>query len=96
MRKKYFVIAGNHHQYLEFAKQKVTEGWPGDTTLSLSDFVYVSHSNTLRGYSKPHGFFVGTWRERKDIREILSLLAIAYANEETPKNLLNIMIEVLG
>ena len=95
MRKKYFVIAGNHHQYLEFAKEKVTKGWPGDTSMYLSDFVYVDHPQTLRGYINPRGFFIGSWRDRKDIRDILITLSVAYHDQIMHKNLIDICNEIL-
>ena len=72
---KTFVIAGNHEQARTWIKQNITDyanthgAWR-----SLSDYITVSGPEQLRGYSDPHGVFIGNWYERKDIREILTIL----------------------
>lgn len=102
MNGKWFVICGNNVQYLQFVKEKITEGWPGNTSLSMSNFIYVDHPDKLRGWTNPHGWFYGTWRNRKDIRDILINLSVAYRDEgdDSPngkmhQNLIDIMHEVL-
>lgn len=92
---KWFVIAGNNNQYLNFVKEKVTAGWPIDTSLSMSNFHYVDHPDKLRGFANPRGYFVGTWRERKDIKDIVSILAYSYTTEKMHDNLAKIIYEVL-
>lgn len=72
---KTFVIAGNHEQARNWIKQNITDyanthgAWR-----SLSDYIAVSGPEQLKGYSDPHGVFIGNWYERKDIREILTIL----------------------
>lgn len=95
MNGKWFVIAGNSQQYLEFVKRKVTEKWPNDTSVSMSNFIYVDHPEKLRGWTNPHGWFIGTWKERKDIKEVLINLSVAYHNETMHQNLIDILHEVL-
>lgn len=90
MRNKIYVICGNNHEFLDFARRKVSEGWPTDTSLSLSDFVYVNGEDRLRGIRNPHGYFYGRWRERKDIQLILRTLSVAYTTEPPSDNLLKI------
>ena len=41
-----------------------------------ADIVNVNNPRSLIGVSDPHGVFIGTWREREDIFEILDELAI--------------------
>lgn len=73
---KYFVIAGTRSEYMEFVHKKVNELLLS-TTVSFSDFVYVDSADNLRGYSNPKGWFVGSWREKKGINEIIVCLHIA-------------------
>lgn len=68
---KYHVIAGNVFEFDRFIKKKSAEMWnEGNTSISMSDFVYVSSVETLRGLSKIQGFYVGTWKNRSDVMEI--------------------------
>lgn len=86
MQGKYYVIAGNAIQGRDFTRRKALEMWnSGLTSISLSNFVYVFDVTVLRGVSDPHGFFIGTWRERKDIKEILYLLKVATHDRELIK-----------
>ena len=68
---KYHVIAGNVFEFDRFIKKKSAEMWnEGNTSISLSDFVYVSSVDTLKGLSEIQGFYVGTWKNRSDVMEI--------------------------
>jgi hypothetical protein len=88
MQEKYYVIAGNAQQATDFIKRKATEMWhDGYTSIALSNFVYVSSVLTLRGIRNPHGFFIGTWRDRRDIHEILYQLLILVHETETIEKL---------
>lgn len=79
MSDKYFVIAGNRSEYMDFVHKKVNE-LIHSTTISFSDFVYVDSSDNLRGIMDPKGWFVGSWREKKDINQIIMQLALAKRN----------------
>jgi hypothetical protein len=75
MTNKYYVIAGSHEEYKAFILRKAMEMTiDGNTSISLSDFVYVRGPETLRGLRNPHGFFVGTWQKKSDIKDILITL----------------------
>lgn len=92
---KYFVICGNQQQYSDFIKRKAIELFnQGDTNISLSDFVYVSGPEKLKGYSDPHGWLIGTWRELPDIKIILSVLVSQYRNELVPQSIMDAWEEV--
>lgn len=74
MSDKYFVVAGNRDQYLNFIKRKTAELWnQGYTSVTLSHFVYAT-PDSLRGCRNPGGWFIGTWYERPDAEEILKQL----------------------
>lgn len=77
MSKKYFVVAGNKEQYLTFIKKKCEELYNLGDEVSLSHFIYVNDINTLKGHTNPIGWFIGNWRERKDINEIIFQLMLA-------------------
>lgn len=74
---KIFVIAGTYDQYKVFAKQLADamneEGLP----VNRLDIVYISGPDTLKGYSNPWGYKVGTWAYRKDIKEIILQISLA-------------------
>ena len=77
---KIFVIAGNNAQFEEYKRRKIEEmlakGYVDYVDFRYDDIVYVSSANVLAGVSNPHGVFIGSWRERKDIHEILDRLMI--------------------
>jgi hypothetical protein len=63
---KTFIIAGNYNQFLNYTRDK-----------NRNDYVYVSSTDRLKGYSKPTGRFIGTWYQRKDLGDILDQLKVA-------------------
>lgn len=68
-----YVIAGTEVQAYEYINRKLQERISnGDT--KIDDYKYVHDANVLRGIEDPHGVFIGTWRARKDIRDIVSIL----------------------
>jgi len=62
-----YIIAGNIDQYRNWAADK----------MSVNHFLYVSGPDMIRGIENPHGIFIGTWYERKDIYDILLNLLTA-------------------
>ena len=75
---KIFVIAGNHHQFAKWRMEKLNDpAWMDKNDIfRTADIVSVENVRSLIGISDPHGVFIGTWRERDDILEILDELAI--------------------
>lgn len=95
MNGKYYVIAGNALQANEFIKRKAEEmWWAGYSSITLSNFVYVADVLTLKGVSEPHGFFVGTWRERQDILGILCQLMVTTQGKASIKKFIELEDEV--
>lgn len=72
-----WVIAGNHDQYQQYVNRKSKE-------IDGVKFSYVSRPETLRGFVNPHGVFIGSWRSRDDILEILEMLLVS-TNTDTSK-----------
>lgn len=75
---KKYVIAGNQKQALDWIKQDTYKRHSaGITDASMSDYVVVANVDRLRGVTDPHGVFIGTWRERDDVLEIVEALFMA-------------------
>ena len=76
MSDKYYVVAGNHDQYRDFIKKKAEELWADGVDVSLSRFVYAT-PDSIKGIHNPHGWFYGTWRNRKDIQQLVAIMKIS-------------------
>lgn len=63
-----YIIAGTKKEYDDFITKR---------NLSKLNYVFVDSANVLRGLKDIHGFYVGSWRERKDIEEIKLSIEIA-------------------
>lgn len=75
---KIYVIAGNKEQANSWIKSNLDKRMKsGETTLSWSDYVYLDSPLKLRGVQDPRGVFIGTWRDRPDIEELVEALFIA-------------------
>lgn len=66
-RKSIYIVAGT---YSEFKNYVITKVNTHDNSSEFHQYIYVHSADVLRGLSSLDGFFVGTWRERKDIPEI--------------------------
>ena len=76
---KIFVIAGNRAEADQWIKSHLEKrAMIGVTTLSWSDYVVVTDVTRLKGYSDPHGVFIGTWRQRKDMEGIFQQLLVSH------------------
>lgn len=61
-----FIVAGTAEE---------AETWMLNNNLKHGDmYIKVDTVEDVDRYLNPHGVFVGTWRDRKDILEILELL----------------------
>jgi hypothetical protein len=78
---KIYVIAGHVSEAEYWIKSNLEKrAMSGVTTLSRSDYVYVSEAVRLRGIRDPHGVFVGSWKNRQDILEIVETLMLQSTN----------------
>lgn len=68
MKERVWVIAGNESQFHNYVRNKPLNG--------DKKYFYVYSADTLRGFVNPHGVFVGGWRFRKDIGDILHELNV--------------------
>jgi len=65
MQKLLWVISGNIHEYNNYIAEKNRKGE------DIRNLVYLIDADKLHGYSEVHGVFIGTWRNRTDINEII-------------------------
>jgi len=75
---KTFVVAGNKDQAMTWIRNDINKN--ATTTgiwKSLSDYIIVHRPEQIRGFSDPHGVFVGTWKARADIKDIVELLIVS-------------------
>jgi hypothetical protein len=73
---KTLVIAGNTFESHYWIVQDLGKKYPSNNSLSMSDYLIVHHPDQLRGMRDPKGIFVGTWKERPDIFELLNMLLV--------------------
>jgi hypothetical protein len=74
---KLFIVAGNKREYDFFIRKKADELAKTGYPISLSHFVYVSGYETLLGHRDVHGWFYGSYRQRKDLRDIVTQIQIS-------------------
>ena len=68
MSHRYFIVAGTHAEYQSWVKSNVYR-FPHTT-----EFMWVHGPIIFRGYANPHRFFVGTFRSRADLYEIVTTI----------------------
>lgn len=92
---KTFVVAGNIQQANDWVKKDLEKRKNnGVTTLSWSDYCIVTDAKRIRGIDNPHGVFIGTWRERPDLRDIISILMVSTRGQNQAIN--GIWLELNG
>ena len=56
-----YIIAGNQEEYKDYISKK---GYSSD------EYVYVYDPEIFQGKSNVHGYYIGSWKYREDIKEI--------------------------
>jgi hypothetical protein len=85
---KTYVVAGTYHEAQTWIAKNYQERVAiGDKQASTRDYFYVSKAEDLKGIQDPHGVFVGNWRGRPDILEIVLeiMLRSTHANAALSK-----------
>lgn len=68
----FLVVAGTHQEFENYKRQNQF----------TSHYRYVGSPDMLRGLRDPHGVFIGSWRQREDIKEILNNLIAANTSNQ--------------
>lgn len=61
---KYFIVAGNHSQYIDFCN-----GYD----LDRREYVYLDHCSKLYGCDDVEVYYTGTYEDRKDLQDIMEV-----------------------
>ncbi len=71
---KILVVAGNYDQFKTFLT-RIAESIKGENIPFVrTDWIYVDHVNKILGLRDVWGYKVGTWRERKDLNDIATVV----------------------
>jgi len=90
---KTLVIAGNANEAKYWIIQDLGKKYPSNTSLSMSDYIIVSNPDQLRGMRDPKGIFVGTWKQRTDIFEILNQLLVIMIEPSKHKIIQDLLVK---
>ena len=71
---KQFVISGTRAEFDNYRDRKYQEKVLAGEKVKLHDWMYVHNEIVLRGFVNPHGVFIGTYRQRPDILDIVRAL----------------------
>ena len=84
-----YVIAGTEPQAYDWINRKLEERIRnGEFPNQIDEYKYVHSPTVLRGIQDPHGIFIGTWKDRKDLKEIVeALLYASHGKNQTIKKL---------
>ena len=74
---KIYVVAGTGDEARRWINSNIEKRAKIGMPYSLSDYVYVANADKLRGIRNPHGVFIGSWRERLDIFQIVEALMLS-------------------
>lgn len=85
----FYVVAGNYNEYLEYAKNHAVK-YPHENRRLL----FVGDQETFRGTENPEGIFIGTWRDRLDIEQILHVLYVAMKDKEKSRKIRHLFREI--
>lgn len=75
-----YIVAGNYEQYVEWINRK---------GLDPRAYRYVRDAEQLRGILNISGFFIGTFKNRKDIEDIKITILLSKRNSEDSANFIN-------
>lgn len=76
MNDKIFIVSGTYEQYKEWVRNNIDRFYNKNNSISLSNFVYVHSIDTLRGHREVHGYYIGTYKNRPDIKQIQEAIFI--------------------
>ena len=75
---KIYVIAGTAREATEWMKNNLQKRILNrENVIGMSEYAYVTGVDTLRGIRNPHGVFIGSWKERLDIFDIVIQLMVS-------------------
>lgn len=86
--KPFFVIAGNYQEFMTYSIKKANDFIKQGIRVRIRDFICVHDINYILGYKDVHGVFVGTWKQREDIKLVIQQM-MSINKEQLPKEIMN-------
>lgn len=74
-KEKCFIVAGSLREFDEYVKKKRNQ-YAIMRQECPYDYFYVNGVDSLRGHTITKGFYIGSWRNRKDLEDIKQMIAI--------------------
>lgn len=74
---KMLIIAGNDSEAMRWIKEDISANGDNGLWRSISDYIIVHRPQQIKGLHNPTGRFVGNWRSRSDLLEIIQSLIAA-------------------
>ena len=71
MNERLFIIAGTVEEARDCRSRKINEMVNAGKSVSLSNFIIFDRIEQFNGQQSVHGFFTGTYRKRRDLKEII-------------------------
>ena len=71
------IVAGNYAEFSAYKRHKLNQALMNDDAglgMEIQSYRYVESANSIRGMRDVSGVFIGSWRSRKDILEIVANL----------------------
>lgn len=71
------IVAGNHMEFTAYKRQKLNQALMNEDAglgMEVQAYRYVDSADKLRGMRDVTGVFIGSWRSREDILEIVAQL----------------------
>jgi hypothetical protein len=90
---KTLVVAGTEHEAKYWIIQDLGKRNFSPNSLAKCDYSIVHSPDQLRGMRDPKGIFIGTWRNRKDIFEILNMLLVQMTDPSKHKIIQDLLVQ---
>lgn len=87
--KPFLVFAGNYQEFTKYCIEKSESLMQQGLRVRIRDFIYVKDINNCLVYRDVHGAFVGTWKQRPDIKLIIQQMMYINIKEELPKEVMD-------
>jgi hypothetical protein len=71
-----YIIAGTREQAMNWQREHMKNRHLQGETVYSNEYMYVYGPDVFRGVKNPHGVFMGSWRHRPDIIEIVRTIRI--------------------
>lgn len=97
MNDKIYVIALTYDEFMKYIRDDCDRRVrSGQTTVSLSEYVFVDSQYKLLGVREAHGVFVGSYKKRPDLYDLVTAISLSYAPDMDPISKYNEICQRIG